>query len=129
MMAEGTGPGSIDEYIAAYPENVREILRRIRATIREAAPEATEAIKYRLPTMILNGNLVHFGAFQDHIGFYPTPSGIDAFRDELAPYRVSKGAIQFPLDRPIPYDLIRRITVFRVQENLEKVGPRRRATQ
>ena len=128
-MAEGTGPGSIDEYIAAYPENVREILRRIRATIREAAPEATEAIKYRLPTMILNGNLVHFGAFQDHIGFYPTPSGIDAFRDELAPYRVSKGAIQFPLDRPIPYDLIRRITVFRVQENLEKVGPRRRATQ
>lgn len=120
MIAERAEPASVDAYIAGFPDDVQEILRRIRATIKEAAPDAQEAITYRLPTFTLHSNLVHFGAFKDHIGFYPDPSGIDAFRDELAPYRLSKGAIQFPLNEPIPYDLIRRITAYRVQENLAK---------
>lgn len=119
-MTERTEPATIDAYIAGYPEDVQEILRRIRATIKEVAPDAHETTKYRLPTFTLHGNLVHFGAFKDHIGFYPDPSAIGAFKDELAPYRTSKGAIQFPLSESIPYDLIDRITVYRVQENLAK---------
>lgn len=126
MIAEETGPAAgyatIDEYIAGFPAHIQEILQRIRATIREAAPEAQEAIKYRLPTFTLHGNLVHFGAFKDHIGFFPDPSGIEAFADELAPYRTSKGTVQFPLDKPIPYDLIRKVTAYRVQENLAKAA-------
>ena len=122
MIAERAEPVSIDAYIAGFPDDVQEILQRIRATIKEAAPDAQEAIKYRLPTFTLHGNLVHFGAFMDHIGFYPDPSGIETFRDELAPYRLSKGAIQFPLSEPVPYDLIRRITEYRVQENLVRAN-------
>ena len=122
MIAERAEPASIDAYIAGFPDDVQEILQRIRATIKEAAPDAQEAIKYRLPTFTLHGNLVHFGAFMDHIGFYPDPSGIETFRDELAPYRLSKGAIQFPLSEPVPYDLIRRITEYRVQENLVRAN-------
>ncbi|HHX43813.1 MAG TPA: hypothetical protein GX714_07505 [Chloroflexi bacterium] len=120
MIAEKMDVTSVEAYIAGFPEEIQAILQRVRATIKEAAPDAQEAIKYGLPTMVLHGNLVHFGAFRDHIGFYPTPSGIEAFRDELRPYRLRKGTVQFPLDEPIPYDLIRRITRYRVQENLEK---------
>lgn len=130
MIAEKTEPTSmdatIDAYIAGFPEDVQEILQRMRATIREAAPDAQETIKYRMPTFVLHGNLVHFAAYKNHIGFYPVPSGIEASKDELGPYHVSKGAIQFPLNKPIPYDLIRKITAYRVQENLEKATAKRR---
>lgn len=111
---------TIDEYIAGFPEDLREILEKVRETIRQVAPEATEKISYQMPTFFLNGNLVHFAAFKKHIGLYPAPSGVAAFQEELAPYVKAKGSIQFPLDRPIPYDLIARITAFRVQENIMK---------
>jgi uncharacterized protein YdhG (YjbR/CyaY superfamily) len=115
-----TTPQTIDEYIAGFPEDVQVILQKIRAIIREQAPGAEEAIKYQLPTFVLNGNLVHFGAFKKHIGFYPTPSGTERFQKELAAYEGAKGSVQFPLDRPIPYGLIREIVRFRVQESLAK---------
>jgi len=111
---------TIDEYIGTFPEDVQSILTRFRRTIKEIAPEAQEAIKYQLPTFVLNGNLVHFGAFKNHIGFYPTPTGTEAFKKELAPYKAAKGSIQFPLDQPIPWPLIRRIVEFRVKENSER---------
>ncbi len=120
MDAEQSKPQTIDEYIAGFPPNVQAILRQIRATIHQTAPDAQEAIKYGIPTFTLKGNLVHFGAYKGHIGFYPTPGGIEAFQDELAPYVVAKGTVRFPLDQPIPYDLIRRIVEARVQENLAK---------
>jgi uncharacterized protein YdhG (YjbR/CyaY superfamily) len=96
---------------------VRELLAKIRTTIREAAPDAEEAIKYRMPTFTLNGNLVHFAAFKNHIGFYPAPRGIEAFKDELSAYEGAKGSVRFPLDKPIPFDLIGRIVEFRVKES------------
>lgn len=111
---------TIDEYIAGFPEDIREILEKVRETIRQAAPDATEKISYQMPTFYLNGNLVHFAAFKKHIGLYPAPSGVEAFQKELAPYVKAKGSIQFPLDKPVPYDLIARITAFRVQENIMK---------
>jgi uncharacterized protein YdhG (YjbR/CyaY superfamily) len=111
---------SMDEYIAGFPGEVQVILQRVRETIREAAPAATEAISYGIPTFKLYGNLVHFAAYKKHLGFYPTPAGLQAFKAELAGYKGSKGAVQFPLDQPIPYDLIRRIVAFRVQEQLRK---------
>jgi uncharacterized protein YdhG (YjbR/CyaY superfamily) len=111
---------TIDEYIASFPKDVQEILEKIRGIIRQSAPGAQEAIKYAMPTFVLNGNLVHFAAFKAHIGFYPVPSGIEAFKKELSVYPQGKGSVQFPLDQPMPYDLIRRIVEFRVQENLEK---------
>lgn len=111
---------TIDEYIAQFPPGVRKILRAMRKTIQQAAPEATEKISYRMPTFHLNGNLVHFAAFQNHIGFFPTPSGVAAFEKELGGYVHAKGSIQFPLDQPIPYDLVRRITEFRVAESQKK---------
>jgi len=126
VRAERTIATTIDEYIAAYPPDIQEILQTIRETIREAAPGATEAVKYGLATFVLEGNLVHFGAFQHHVGFYPAPSGLDAFEDALAPYARSKGAVRFPLGRPIPYDLIRAITEFRVRENLAKAKTSRK---
>ena len=122
MQEKKDAPTTIDAYIAQYPADVQEILGKIRAIIREAAPEAQEAIKYQLPTFVLGGNLVHFGAFKNHIGFYPVPSGMEAFKEELAAYANAKGSVQFPLNRPIPYDLIRRIVEFRVQENRAKLG-------
>lgn len=112
----GKAPRDIDEYIAGFPPEVQDVLGRIRTMIRTAAPGAEEAIKYRIPTFVLNGNLVHFAAFAKHIGFYPTPSGIEAFKDELSRYESAKGSVQFPLDEPIPLDLMRRIVEFRVQE-------------
>ena len=111
---------TIDEYIKAYPEDVQCILERMRQTIRKAAPKAVEAISYGLPTFKLNGNLVHFAAFKKHIGFYPTSSGIRAFKRDLSQYKWSTGAVQFPIDKPIPYKLVKKIVMFRVKENLKK---------
>jgi len=120
MQDSQTGYSSVDEYIATFPEEVQTILQELRAVIKEAAPEATERISYQLPTFFLHGNLVHFAAYKKHIGFYPTPSGITAFQEELAGYPGAKGSVQFPLDQPLPLDLIRRIVRFRVAANLEK---------
>ena len=110
---------SIDEYIATFPEDIQKILEELRATIKTAAPEATEKISYQMPTFFLKGNLVHFAAYKHHIGFYPAPRGIEAFKDELARYEGSKGAIRFPIGEPLPLDLISRIVEFRVAENLK----------
>lgn len=115
-----TAPRTIDEYIAGFSPDVQGILQQIRMIIRQAAPEADETIKYRMPTFTLKGNLVHFAAFKEHIGFYPIPTGIEEFKDELSVYKSGKGSVQFPLDRPIPYDLISRIVEFRVRENLRR---------
>jgi uncharacterized protein YdhG (YjbR/CyaY superfamily) len=117
-------PQDIDEYIAGFPEDVQEILEKLRMTIREAAPEAEEAIKYRMPTFTLKGNLVHFAAFKKHIGFYPAPRGIEEFKEELSVYKGAKGSVQFPLGEPIPYDLISRIVKFRARNNLEERAPK-----
>ena len=111
---------TIDEYIKIFPADIQIILEKIRQTIREAAPEAVEAISYQMPTFKLNGNLVHFAAFKNHIGFYPTPSGTESFQKELSPYKGGKGSVRFPIDKPIPYDLVRKIVIFRVKENLRK---------
>src|SRR5215471_18600957 len=102
-------PSNIDQYIATFPDPVRNILKKIRMTIRRAAPNATERISYRIPTFFLEGNLVHFAAFKRHIGFFPTASGVAHFKRELLDYQTSKGTIQFPLDQPIPYALIKKI--------------------
>lgn len=109
-------PTSIDEYIASCPAQVQATLHRIRATIRTAAPDAVEAIKYRMPTFVLGENVVHFAVFKHHVGFYPTSSGIKAFRRELKGYVNSKGAVQFPMDQPVPFGLIKRMVQFRVKE-------------
>jgi uncharacterized protein YdhG (YjbR/CyaY superfamily) len=108
---------TIEDYIAQYPGDVQRILKKLRQTIREAAPEAQEVISYRIPTFRLNGNLVHFGAFKDHIGFFPTSSARENFDKELSKYEGGRGTIKFPLDEPIPYDLVRKIVKFRVKEN------------
>jgi len=110
---------SIDEYIATFPEDIQKILEELRATIKVAAPEATEKISYQMPTFYLKGNLVHYAAYKRHIGFYPAPRGIEAFKDELARYEGSKGAIRFPIGEPLPLDLISRIVKFRVTDNLK----------
>lgn len=119
-------PTTIDKYIATFPADVQAILQKVRATIRKSAPGAEEAISYQMPTFKLNGNLVHFAAFKNHIGFYPVPSGIEKFKKELSAYKGAKGSVQFPLDRPIPYGLISKIVKFRVKENLEKVKAKAR---
>jgi len=112
---------TIDEYIEASPKDVQSILQRLRLTIRRAAPEAVETISYQMPTFKLNGKgLVYFAAFKNHIGFYPIPSGIEAFKKELSRYKQGKGSVQFPIDKPIPYDLVRRIVRFRAKENQER---------
>jgi uncharacterized protein YdhG (YjbR/CyaY superfamily) len=116
MKTAPSSPEGIDAYIAQFPDAVQRVLEQVRATIRVAAPDAEEAIKYRLPTFVLNGNLVHFGAFQKHIGFYPTPSGIEKFKDELSGYENARGSVQFPLDKPMPLKLISRIVKFRAKE-------------
>lgn len=113
-------PATIDEYISAFPEETQALLTKMRTTISKAAPKATECISYGMPTYKYNGNLVHFAAMKKHIGFYPTPSAITAFADELTDYVTSKGAIQFPLDKGIPISLVTKIVKFRVQENQSK---------
>ncbi|EKJ87782.1 uncharacterized protein YdhG (YjbR/CyaY superfamily) [Leptospira meyeri] len=111
---------SIDEYIGRFPKDVQEILQKVRSTIQKEAPNASEKISYAMPTFELNGNLVHFAAYANHIGFYALPSGNLAFQKEISKYKNGKGSIQFPLKEPIPYDLIKKIVKFRVNENLEK---------
>lgn len=115
------GINTIDEYISQFPNEVQIILQKLRNEIKQAAPEAVEKISYQMPTFYLNGNLVHFAAFKKHIGFYPTPSGIEAFKKELTQYKWSKGAVQFPIDKPIPYDLVRKIVLFRVGDNSTRI--------
>ncbi len=126
MKTESSLPEDIDAYIANFPRDVQAILQRIRRTIQAVAPEAKETIKYRIPTFVRKENLVHFAAFQKHIGFYPTSSGVSAFKGELAGYKSAKGSIQFPLDKPIPLDLIRRIAEFRVKEARERMAAKKR---
>lgn len=119
-MMRGKKPATIDAYIAMFPDTVQLMLQQMRLTIQKAAPSAVEAISYQMPTFKLNGkNLVHFAAFQHHIGFYPIPSGIAAFQKELSVYKQGKGSVQFPLDKPIPYDLVKKIVMYRVKETLE----------
>jgi uncharacterized protein YdhG (YjbR/CyaY superfamily) len=122
MITSAHKPETIDEYISLHPPKVQDILQKVRMVIKKAAPDAIEAIKYQLPTFVLNGNLVHFGAFKNHIGLYPAPSGLSEFKQELSVYESGKGSIRFPLDKEIPFDLIRRIVEFRVMENLEKLS-------
>lgn len=113
----------IDQYIAGFPEATRALLQQVRETIQKAAPEASETIKYGIPTFELKGNLVHFAGYKQHIGFYPTPSAMEAFTEALTNYKKAKGSVQFPLDQPLPLDLIEEMVVFRVKENLEKKKP------
>jgi uncharacterized protein YdhG (YjbR/CyaY superfamily) len=111
---------SIDEYIAEFPPETRKVLEELRALIKATAPGATEKISYAIPTFYLNGNLAHFAGYAQHIGLYPGASGIEAFKEELKPYKSAKGSVQFPLGQPLPTDLIRRIVEFRVAENSRK---------
>ena len=120
METSKTPPQTIDDYIANFPRDVQLILEKVRKTIRKAAPDAQEKINYGIPTFTLNGNLVHFAGFKNHIGFYPTPSGVEKFKKELSKYEGAKGSVQFPLEEPIPYNLITSITEFRVKEQLAK---------
>ena len=111
---------SIDENIFRFSLDVQGILEMLRKVIKESAPDAEEKISYQMPTFVLHGNLVHFAAYKNHIGFYPTPSGIDAFKDELSEFKGAKGSVQFPIEKPIPYELISKIVKFRVAENIKK---------
>ena len=118
-------PTTIDAYIVAFPADVQALLQAVRHTIQQAAPDATEKISYGMPTFVLAGNLVHFAGYKNHIGFYPVPTGIEAFKEELAVYKQGKGSVRFPLDQPLPLDLIGRITQFRVNENKQKTAVKR----
>jgi uncharacterized protein YdhG (YjbR/CyaY superfamily) len=111
---------TIDEYIATFPKNIQNILEELRQAIRDSAPKAEEAISYQMPTFKQNGNLVYFAAFKNHIGFYPTSSAIEAFKEELSEYKVSKGTVRFPRNKPIPLDLVKKMVRYRVNENLNK---------
>jgi uncharacterized protein YdhG (YjbR/CyaY superfamily) len=111
---------SIDHYIAGFADPIKILLNELRSTIQQAAPGASEKISYQMPTFYLNGNLVHFAVCQRHIGFYPSPSAINAFEEPLRSFKTSKGAVQFPLDKPLPLDLIRQIVEFRVRENSDE---------
>lgn len=113
-------PATIDEYISSFPEDIQKILGEIRRAIQIAAPEAKEKISYAMPAFALNGNLVYFAAFKNHIGFYALPTGNKAFQKEISAYKTGKGSIQFPLNQPIPFDLITKIVEFRVEENSSK---------
>ena len=114
---------TIDEYIAEFPKDVRAVLEELRRVILEIAPEAEETISYGIPTFDLNGkHLVHFAAYKNHVGFYPTSSGIASFKKELAPFKTSRGTVQFPLGKPIPFDLVRRIVKFRVKQMSQRIS-------
>ncbi len=119
-------PKTVDEYIAGFPADVQDLLQRIRQTIRQAAPDAVERIAYQMPTFVLGGNLVHFAAYKSHIGFYPTPSAIEKYRQEFSVYKGSKGAVQFPIHGPIPFDLIAEVVRFRVEENRNRYKARKK---
>lgn len=118
---------NIDAYISTFPKDVQSLLQQLRETIQKAAPQAEEAISYQIPTFKLNGNLVHFAAYKTHIGFYPAPSGLAEFQEEISKYKNSKGAVQFPLNQPLPLSLIKRIVTFRVNKNLEKVKAKKKS--
>jgi len=120
MKAETIKPKDIDEYISMFPENIQELLKEMRATIKEAAPEAEEVISYQMPAYKFHGMLIYFAAFKNHIGLYPRASGIETFKEELSVYKGAKGSVQFPLNKPLPLDLISRIVKFRVAENLKQ---------
>ena len=122
MQTGASNSASIDAYIATFPPEVQALLQQMRQTIQKAAPKATEAISYQIPTFRLQGNLVHFAGFKKHIGFYPGAAGIAAFQGELAGYKSAKGSVQFPLDQPLPLALVTKIVKFRVKQNLEKAG-------
>lgn len=122
MQESTSASGTVDEFIARFPEDVQTVLQQLRAIIHEAAPNAREVISYGMPAFKLHGILVYFGAHVHHIGFYPTSSGVSHFKDRLTPYEFSKGAIRFPIDRPLPFDLIREIVAFRVQEDMAKAS-------
>lgn len=127
MKTKQTTPQNIDEYIAGFPTDVQEILQKIRMTIRKAAPDAEETISYKMPTFTLKGSyLVYFAAYKNHIGFYAAPRGNMEFKEELSVYESGKGTLQFPLDKPIPFDLISRIVKFRVKENLAEAAAKGR---
>ncbi len=119
MRTKQKAPKDIDEYIAGFPHGVQEILQKIRMTIRKAAPDAEETIKYQIPTFTRKGNLVYFAAFKKHIGFYPPPKGDEKLKTEISAYEGAKGNLRFPLDKPIPYALISKIVKLRVRQNLE----------
>ena len=125
MKKSQAAPKTIDEYIAGFPPDVRRTLKQIRSTIRKAAPAAEEAIAYQMPTFRQHGNLVHFAAFKNHIGFYPAPRAIEEFKTELAAYKGSKGTVRFPLDQPLPLGLIGRMVKFRVKKNLEQAAAKK----
>jgi len=121
MKTNQTAPKNIDEYIAGFPKDVQEILEKIRMTIRKAAPDAEETMSYHMPTFTLKGHyLVYFAAFKKHIGFYPAPIGNAEFKEDLSAYEAGKGTVKFPFDKPIPFDLISKIVMFRAQENVER---------
>ena len=120
METKSSKPSSVDEYIAQYPPDVQTIMNQVRSVIKEAAPAAKERISYGMPGFYLNGMLVWFGGHKNHIGFYPTGEGIEVFKNDLARYKTSKGAVQFPLDEPMPYDLIKKIVRYRLEVNLKK---------
>lgn len=125
MTGDQTTPKTIDEYIAACPPDVRESLQQIRATIRKAAPGAQEAIKYQIPTFTLHGNLISFAAYKGHIGLYPAPTGSARFNEELTVYRTEKSTVRFPLDKPIPFDLVAQMVDLRVKDNLGRAEARK----
>ncbi|NCA99064.1 MAG: hypothetical protein EOM03_05170 [Clostridia bacterium] len=125
MAAKQPSLTTMDEYIERYSGDVRERLKALRAVIRESAPLASEKISYQMPTFYLEGNLVHFAAFDHHIGFYPAPSGIERFKADLAPYKWAKGSVQFPHNQPLPLDLVRQIVTFRVEENLAQAATKK----
>lgn len=129
MKSDQTKPTTIDEYIADFSPDMQEILQKVRATIKEAAPKAEETIKYQMPTFVLEGNLVYFGGFKKHVGFYPVPTGIEAYAEDLEPYKTGKGSIQFPYNKPIPYDLITKVVKFRVAENLRNAEAKRKKSK
>lgn len=117
---------NIDAYIADFPENIRKMLKTIRATIRKAAPKAEETIKYAMPTFTLDGNLIHFAAYQKHIGMYPVPTGVPGWDEALAPYVTGRGSLQLPLDRPMPLTLISKIVKFNAKRNAEKMKAKKK---
>ncbi|MGA2513158.1 MAG: DUF1801 domain-containing protein [Candidatus Limnocylindrales bacterium] len=125
-MGDSSAANPIDDYIAGFPPETQNVLKELRALIKASAPGATEKISYRIPTFVLNGPLVYFAGYDRHIGFYPTGNGVEAFKEELKPYKSGKGSVQFPLDQPLPTDLIRRIVEFRVGQNTGRDRMKRR---
>ena len=127
MKSKRRAPQSIDEYIVGFPENVQQRLEKIRATIKKAAPKAQEKISYQIPTFTLDGKyVIYFAGFKNHISVYPAPRGSEEFKEELSAYGGGKGTVQFPLDKPVPYELISRIVKFRIKDNLEKAKTKKK---